>query len=1689
MFTSFKKIFFFSVFSLFTIIFFSCNQAKTTNTEIKKVDKYDGPDKALAFEVERTKNPFTNQVPWGKLIPALEATAVSKANSLTENTNALSWVERGPNSDVAGINTNTRPNNDVTAGRIRAVMLDSLDPAKKTVFAGGISGGLWKTNDVTSNPANWILVNDFLSNLAVSSICQDPRVGNQNNMYFCTGESFGNLGAVRGVGVFKSTDAGATWNLLPSTINFLSGTKIICDNNGNIYLGTRGNGILRSINGGASWANITPSGLGFNVSDIELSSTGRLHLSLGIFSVQSYRFTDSPTTANTTDNWVAPTTAYPSFNNRSEITVSGNVLYALPANASDQVPTIYKSTDGGDTWNPTQGQPPSTWASGQGWYALSAGINPTNVNDCIIGGLDTYRTTDGGISWNRASVWVGTTGQYVHADQHNLIWWDNGNKIVYACDGGIHYSGNGGVTIRDRNVGLRLKQFYSVAMHPTTTNFFIAGAQDNGMHRLTEAGLGASVEVTGGDGAYTAIDQNEPLFQFGAFVFNTYRRSTNGGNNWSTVTFSTTAGRFINPFDYANTENIFYAAHTAGQYLRWNNPQTGNTNDLVPIAEFGGGTVSAVHASPYTLNRVYFGTGGGRLVRVDNAESITPTASIITPAGAAGYLNCVVTGTSDDNLLACYSSYGVNNVWRTTNGGTSWTACDGNLPDMPVRWALLNPDDNTKAFIATETGVWETDLLNAASTVWAANPSFPSVSTHMLKYRTSDRTVAAATYGRGVWSAILPPAGPCTATAITTQPTPANTCAGVSTSFSITATGTGTVQYQWQQNNGAGFTNITGATAATYTFIPTFTQNNYLYRCVVAGTCAPTTVTSSEVLLTVSELPTITAQPIAASTCTGSNASFSISATGAGISYQWQVSATPGCNGVWANVANGAEYNGVNTATLNITNASIVLNNNNYRCVVFGSCAPSATSNCGTLTVASSSTITTQPNSATVCVGATASFTVAATGGGLNYQWQQNNGSGFVNIGTNNATLSFATNASQNGYVYKCIITGACIATSLESNVATLTLNTAPIITSQPVASTICANTSTSFNVNATGTSVQYQWQISTTGCAGSWQNITNAAPYSGSNSTTLQITNAPASLNNAAYRCVVTGTCTPAATSSCVLLTVNDAPAINQQPASVLTCAGNTAIFSTTATNANSFQWQVNLGAGFVNVVGANAATYSFVTNLSQNNNQYRCVVGGACAPTATSNAATLNVAAALSISTQPSDVSVCENLNTSFNVSVTGAVNNYQWQLSTDNGATFTNISNSTIYAGATTNNLALTGITNTMNNYKYRCVVTGSCPPINSNIATLTVNNLPTITTQPIANRTICDGQSTTIAVTATGTIPTYQWQVSTNGGTSFVALTNTSFYTGVNTALLNITNGTLPLNGNLYRCLVSGTCSPSATSNSCILNVSLPASITQQPTNKVVCDGGNTSFSVTAAGTTPSYQWQVSTNSGTTFTNIANATNSTLSIANATASMNNNLYRVLVSNLGSCNTATSTNATLTISAKPVVNFTAIPYLNVLPGLSTTLTATSSIPAASATYTWYVNNTIFTNTSSSYLVNVNNVGTYKVVVANNTNGCFNEAVITIGDSVSNRLFVYPSPNNGLFNVAYYNASTTPTNQSISIFDSKGAIVYNKRILVSQAYQIHNIDMSKNASGIYVIVVGDANGTVLKTEKVVIN
>lgn len=730
-------------FVYFSLMLTACSSDNKHEEEDAKIPLKDRMDLAMKHETKMTKDPALGFVPKDRLLEAKEY-----MNKVMQTRAALAgnWTELGP---------------DNVSGRTRCVLIDANDASGKTVWAGSVGGGLWKTTDITAAKPTWIPIDDLFGNLAITCIAQDPS--NPNIIYFGTGEGYFNADAIRGFGIWKSTDGGATWAQLAATTGatFNYCQKMEVNSTGILMVGTRSGGLQRSTNGGTSFTKVLGTGLGITGAtsnmcyDIDIAANGDVYATLD---GSIHKSTNAGATFGAAQT--VPITL-----GRVEIACApndANYLYALVENAN-VVNGILRTTNGGTTWtsrtepdDADTGIPAADFSRSQAWYDLAIAVDPNNKDVLMVGGIDLFKSTDGAGTWTQMSHWYGGFGsQYVHADQHNIVYRAGSSTEVYFVnDGGVSRSANGNAavpTIDFKGDNYNVTQFYACAIHPTALiSYFLAGAQDNGYHQFTQSAVQSTVEVTGGDGAFCHIDQNEPQYQFTAYVYNDFYRSADGGSTWTNVT--TGGGDFISPTDYDDVNNKMYCCNGNNNYERWDNPQTGGTFATVAVAGFGG-AVTAVKVSPNTSNRVFFGIDNGDVFRVDNAHTGAPTATNISTGLPGGYPACVEVETGNDNhLLVTYSSYGVNSVWESTNGGTSWTSVEGNLPDMPIRWALFNPTNSDQVIVATELGVWSTDNLNGGATVWGAtNTGFANVRVDMLQLRTSDNYVIAATHGRGLF--------------------------------------------------------------------------------------------------------------------------------------------------------------------------------------------------------------------------------------------------------------------------------------------------------------------------------------------------------------------------------------------------------------------------------------------------------------------------------------------------------------------------------------------------------------------------------------------------------------------------------------------------------------------------------------------------------------------------------------------------------------------------------------------------------------------------------------------------------------------------------------------------------------------------------------------------------------------------
>jgi subtilisin-like proprotein convertase family protein len=264
---------------------------------------------------------------------------------------------------------------------------------------------------------------------------------------------------------------------------------------------------------------------------------------------------------------------------------------------------------------------------------------------------------------------------------------------------------------------------------------------------------------------------------------------------------------------------------------------------------------------------------------------------------------------------------------------------------------------------------------------------------------------------------------------------------------------------------------------------------------------------------------------------------------------------------------------------------------------------------------------------------------------------------------------------------------------------------------------------------------------------------------------------------------------------------------------------------------------------------------------------------------------------------------------------------------------------------------------------------------------------------------------------------------------------------------------------------------------------VVTVNQPVSIATQPVNATVCTDKVATFTAVAAGTSPTHNWQQSTNAGNTWTTLANGgvysgvKTQTLTITAPPVSMNGYLFRDSVAGAAPCAAAFSNNVRLTVNPLPTVIISANPYTKLFPGLRTTISSTSS-PAA-ATYTWRRNGAIVAgSTASTISVDVDGMGDY-VLTVNDVNGCIGSSnTVTISDSASGKVFIYPNPNGGVFQVRYYASLNTRAPHGLNIYDSKGSRISANQYPNNAPYQRMDVDLRQHGKGIYWVEVIDVNG-----------
>ena len=675
---------------------------------------------------------------------------------------------------------------DNIGGRTRAIVIDPDDTAR--IFAGSAGGGVWRSTDTG---ATWHPVDDDMGNLAVCSMVINPAAPNE--MLAGTGEGYLNADALRGDGVFRTVDGGSTWAHIASTagnadFHYVNALAYAAD--GTLFAGTRA-GIFRSTDGGNSWTNTSSLPIGNLVchpTDSSRAIAGTLRS--GATSGAALFTVDGGLT------WTRSTMPVPAPG-RVQVcyaAADSDVTYA----SVDIAPSgIWRSSDGGQTYlaqSALSGGGPASFLGQQGWYdnVIWAG-DPIDSDLVVVGGIDLWRSTDGGDHLVQISTWW--SDDSAHADHHTIVS-DPGydgvanRRAYFGNDGGVYRAVD--VTTVGNNAsppynagwnhldgGYAVTQFYYGAGH-VGTNSIVGGTQDNGTLRYTPASGTTWNRVYGGDGGACASDPTDPQTWYGEYVFLQVFRNSNGGASsagteficgrhwngarwvWKPEPFTIPDARdsnaqFIAPFvlDPNDADRLI----GGGQSL-WstsdpkapNTPTTGPSwrSIKAPIGSTQAHTITAIAVAPGDSDVIVVGHANGNVYRTTNGTASAPTWDRIDDAGVGANRQCLGLAIDPDDHGVVYASFGgyqPGNVWKTDDGGASWADISAGLPAAPARVVTLHPQRSSWVYLGTDVGVFASE---DGGTTWSPTNEGPADVAVRDLFWLGCRLVA-ATHGRGMF--------------------------------------------------------------------------------------------------------------------------------------------------------------------------------------------------------------------------------------------------------------------------------------------------------------------------------------------------------------------------------------------------------------------------------------------------------------------------------------------------------------------------------------------------------------------------------------------------------------------------------------------------------------------------------------------------------------------------------------------------------------------------------------------------------------------------------------------------------------------------------------------------------------------------------------------------------------------------
>ena len=643
------------------------------------------------------------------------------------------------------------PSSGGGAGRINMVRVDPSDP--NTYFGCAPGGGLWKS---TNQGVSWTLMNtDDLSSIGVSDVAIDYN--NTDIIYIGTGD--GDAGDTYALGVLKSTDSGLTWNTTGLSWTVQQGRRVsrlaMHPSNSSILLAATSNGVYKTTDGGATW-NQEQSG---NIKEV-LYKPGDPSIAYACGSGNNfYRSSDGG------DSWTNITSGLPTSDvSRFAMAVTpanANYVYVLAGSGNNGFRGYYRSTDSGLNFTEMSIDDASTpnlmgWATdgsdsgGQAWYDLATAADPNNADVVYTGGVNVYKSTDGGVTWSLSGHWYGGGGaDYCHADIHGLEFIGNTSTLLVGCDGGVFRTADGGVNYDDVSSNLEIAQQYRLGISTANSDQLLTGWQDNGTNWKDGSNWSRPI---GGDGFECIIDHTNENICYGALYYGNIRRSTTGGGGgYSSIVGSNGSGvneggAWLTPYIMSPSDHntLFVGKSTVYK-------TTDGGANWTAGAGVSTGALDALHVAPADENYVYCSDASSMWRSTDGGANFTSLSGL-----SGDYITYIATDPTDaTRVWISLSTWGggASKVYFSDDAGATWSDFSTGLPSIPCNTIVYADGTNDGLYVGTDAGVYYRDGTFGS---WQPyNSGLPNVVITELEIHYATNTIVASTYGRGVWHAPL----------------------------------------------------------------------------------------------------------------------------------------------------------------------------------------------------------------------------------------------------------------------------------------------------------------------------------------------------------------------------------------------------------------------------------------------------------------------------------------------------------------------------------------------------------------------------------------------------------------------------------------------------------------------------------------------------------------------------------------------------------------------------------------------------------------------------------------------------------------------------------------------------------------------------------------------------------------------